>query len=153
MARKCKSFSFKKNLFYSQIFAVRVYLLIFRYVLDIPGGAFVGTPRPSHNNWFHILFNFIGPNNGEGFRIYHSHSGVLVANVTRYSFSSFSRIHGRIVIGRAFTAIDEDYSSVVMDDLLFFNQAVTDDEIKMLSRQVWGQKVRILGGQRCTLQW
>ena len=65
----------------------------------------VGTSRPSHNNWFHILFNFIGPNNGEGFRIYHS--GVLVANVTRYSFSSFSRIHGRIVIGRAFTAIDE----------------------------------------------
>ena len=101
----------------------------------MPGGGLivrVGPTRPANNDWFHIVLNFIGTNAGEGFRIYHG--GELVANSTRLISNRFPRIQGSIVIGRAFSTQDERYSSIQVDHLLFFNQALTEEEIKMLSR-------------------
>ena len=45
----------------------------FRYGLILPNGygfAHVDT-RSSRPHWFHVVLNIIGPNNGQGFRVYH----------------------------------------------------------------------------------
>ena len=43
---------------------------------------------------------------------------------------------GRIVLGRTFTDRDEKYSSVMIDDLTYFNQALTNEEIRTISYTV-----------------
>ena len=45
-----------------------------------------------------------------------------------------SKGNGRIVIGRHFSGSDGKYASVEMDELLFFNQALTEKEITLLSK-------------------
>ena len=40
---------------------------------------------------------------------------------------------GRIVIGKFFTNSDDRYSSIQMDDLCFFNRALSEAEITMMN--------------------
>ena len=90
-------------------------------------------PTRTFAGWFHKVFNFIGPNAGQGFTVYHD--GELVQNVTRKVafFRNFPR-KSRIVIGRFWTASEEFYSSVQVDELMFFNQPTTKEQVKMLSQ-------------------
>ena len=81
--------------------------------------------RPS--GWFHAVLNFMGTTT----TIYQDgvktiESGALIYHLTQGD--------GRIAVGRRFTELDEAYSSVQVDELLFFNQTLTDDEIIMLSK-------------------
>ena len=87
----------------------------------------ITNPQP---HWFHILFNFVGPNTGQGFTVYHD--GELVANIIRTRPITATSVDRRIVIGRWATDRDEFYSSLEMDELVFFNKALTDAEIRML---------------------
>ena len=43
---------------------------------------------------------------------------------------------GRIVIGRQLTRGDRDYASVEVDELLFFNEALSEDQIMMLKEHI-----------------
>ena len=62
-----------------------------------------------------MVFNFIGQNNGQGFRVYHD--GELATNVTRkYKLRNFPT-DGRIAIGKYYTDANGRYSSVLLDDL------------------------------------
>ena len=68
----------------------------------LPSGDFLDDPVPvptrNFAGWFHIVFNFIGPNDGQGFTVYHD--GELVQNATRKRpIRNFPR-NSRIVIGR-----------------------------------------------------
>ena len=107
----------------------------FRYVLILPNGFrsnFVHVPtRDTRPHWFHIVFNIIGPNDGEGFRIYHD--GKLVGNATSFDRIRSHAIDGRIVIGRFYTDHNSDYASFDMDELLFFNRSLTESEIQMMN--------------------
>ena len=60
------------------------------------------------------------------------HDGKLVLNVTRVRPSVNPSIDRRIVIGRLSTDVDDHYTTLEMDELLFFNQPLTDAEIRML---------------------
>ena len=86
--------------------------------------------KPS--GWIHVVLNFIGPNEGEGIRIYHD--GVQAGSKTTIGGKSKNNGNRRIVIGRNFAGSPDIHSSVQVDELLFFNEVLTDDEITMLSR-------------------
>ena len=102
----------------------------------LPSGDFLDDPVPvptrNFAGWFHIVFNFIGPNDGQGFTVYHD--GELVQNASRKRpIRNFPR-NSRIVIGRFWTASDQLYSSLHMDELMFFNQPMTKEQVKMFSQ-------------------
>ena len=43
---------------------------------------------------------------------------------------------GRVVVGRTFTDIDTAYSSIMMDELLFFNYKLNSEQIQMLYNNI-----------------
>ena len=83
--------------------------------------------------WFHIVFNIIGPNDGEGFTIYHD--GKLALNVTSFYRRRSHAFDGKIVIGNFFPDRDSqsNYASFEIDELLFFNKCLTKEEVQMLT--------------------
>ena len=87
-----------------------------------------GTPKPS--GWTHIVLNYLGPNNGQGIRIYYN--GTEVASDTTKTSHGFSAGHGRIVVGRYRTNRNDHYGNAQVDELIFFNQALSQDDITML---------------------
>ena len=101
------------------------------YAIRLPDGSFYaeGT-RPSA--WFHLVVNYIGPEEGGGIRVYYD--GVLVGSDTRKDVHTISEGNGQIAIGRFYNNNNKwRDGSVVVDDLILFNQALTDDEIQRLS--------------------
>ena len=63
------------------------------------------------------------------------HDGILVADrLGITSHPSVTAIDTKIVIGRRFTEVNDFYSSLQMDELLFFNCVSGDDDVKQLSR-------------------
>ena len=92
-------------------------------------------PKPS--GWFHVVVNFLGPNDGEGLRVHYD--GVELEALRgdpsrRHASSRAQNLESRILIGRLFYIIDNYYISVEADELFFFNQALTDPEITTLSQ-------------------
>ena len=79
-----------------------------------------------------MTVNFIGPNNGEGLRVYHD--GKLVANINRKWKYRLSSVDGRIVIGGLGIGFGNRYTSLHVDDLVFFNQPLSEEEIVMLNQ-------------------
>ena len=88
----------------------------------------------SSNEWVHEVINYVGPNNGDDFGIYHN--GDFIFNVTLFLTFTNQSIpsDGRIVIGRTRTNVNFNYASVQVDELLFFNKNLTEQEIMMLSQ-------------------
>ena len=103
-----------------------------RYAQAFPGGALAAqTTVPS--GWFHVVYNYIGPNNGEGVTIYHDGVEELwKADRTTHGYPAGS---GNVVIGRTSPSKDENYASVMMDELMFFNRKLTVEEIQILYNQ------------------
>ena len=77
---------------------------------------------------------YIGPNNGEGITLYID--GEQVASDTIKSGRSGSAEDGKIVVGRYFADRDERYSSVMVDELLFFNASLTNDDVQLIYNSV-----------------
>ena len=97
-----------------------------------PNGLFdVEIVRPS-SDWIHIVGNYIGPQDGQGIRIYYD--GIETGSDTTKDGDSEQVGEGRIVIGRLATDEDADYASVEVDELMFFNMKLTEPEIVMLSQ-------------------
>ena len=80
--------------------------------------------------------NYLGPNEGEGIRIYNN--GIEVRNDTTTGTGVCilepCLPDGQIVIGRAYTRMSTLYVSLEVDELAFFNTALSQDEITMLSQ-------------------
>ena len=70
-------------------------------------------------------------NNEQGITVYHN--GEHIRNATK-SFHQLGRVNGRIIIGKVGYMISSYYASVLVDGLLFFNRALTEEEITMLSQ-------------------
>ena len=100
-----------------------------RFWIYLPDGVFqVYPPRPT--GWTHVVLNYIGPNNGEGITVFYD--GVKVASDTNKPGGFSAAGDGRIVVGRITTTKDSSYASVQIDELLFFNQALSNDNINLL---------------------
>ena len=99
--------------------------------------CYVSIHNITYNEWIHIVLNYIGPNDEQGFGIYHN--AIQVENVMKRCFRLFSpRANRNIVVGRIYSEIDDAYSSVQVDELYFFNRVLTEAEIRMLSQDtVW----------------
>ena len=106
-------------------------LFVFRVDVWLTDGYFY-TSNPTPTGWFHIVLNYIGPNNGEGIRMFIN--GAEVASKTTKSVSSYtpSSGDGRIIVGRTFTNSYERYTSLQIDELVYFNQDLNTEEIIQL---------------------
>ena len=89
---------------------------------------FVNPSAPS--GWTQIVLNYLGPNDGDGIRIYYV--GVEVASDTAKSTHGFGAGDGRIVVGRYRTNLNSHYGNVQVDELIFFNEALMRDDIRIL---------------------
>ena len=69
---------------------------------------------PSTSNWVHAVMNFIGPNEGQGIRVYND--GNLIGNDTTKSNGAFPLSNGRIQIGR----VQYNYTGNLHLDSSFF---------------------------------
>ena len=77
--------------------------------------------------WTHMMMIYNGNGQGKGVTLYYN--GAEVKGSTTNGGGSFSAGDGRIVVGRFHTDEDERYSSVELDELIFFNRALSKDEI------------------------
>ena len=76
------------------------------------------------------MLNYLGPNDGQGIRIYYN--GTEVKSETTKVLRSRSAGDGRIVVGRVYTKRDDNYASMQIDELIFFNKALSTTEIQVL---------------------
>ena len=119
---------------YKYLILIIKIFLCFRFQVFFPDGVFY-TYYPNPSDWFHIVLNFIGPNNDEeGIWVYYN--GAEVVNDTFTYTNDWPDGDGRIVVGRQYTDDDKDYSSVQVDELTFFNKALRLDDIKLLYNTV-----------------
>ena len=104
-----------------------IFIICSRYGIHLSDGQFYGE-ADELGDWFHIVLNFIGPS--DGIRIYHE--GVKVLSDASKDEGNCTQGDRRIVIDRRFSGLDERYASVQRYGLLFFNEALTEDEIILL---------------------
>ena len=76
------------------------------------------------------MLNYIGPNDGEGIRMFID--GAEVRSSTTGSGRSASVGEGRIVVGRYYPDRDEHYASVQVDELIYFNAALTNEDVQSI---------------------
>ena len=108
--------------------------LISRFWVYLPDGAFQAYP-PRPTGWTHIVLNYFGPNNGEGLTVFYDGEKVGGDNSKNEELLSVSG-DGRIVVGRRWTDSDREYTSVQVDELIFFNQALSNENINSLDSVV-----------------
>ena len=97
------------------------------------GGSF-GVSHTKPTGWFHFVLNYIGPNDGEGIRVYYD--GIEVASYTTSGSGLNLSGVGRIVVGREYTDVNFYYTTLHLDELIFFNRSLTSDEITALATAV-----------------
>ena len=95
---------------------------MFRFSFFLQDGRFIADhSKPS--GWVHIVLNYLGPNNG--IKIYSD--GAEQADTNKQSLS-YSAGDGTIIIGRPFPNVDRNYGTFQIDELVFFNQALTPEK-------------------------
>ena len=81
--------------------------------------------------WIHMVLNYIGSGNGQGFRIYYNGEKLDGRNTKYSGGKSAPPSDGTVVVGK----FGSYYSSVDIDELLFFNVKLTGDQIWELYNQ------------------
>ena len=76
------------------------------------------------------MMNYIGPNDGQGIGIYYN--GQEVTSSTTKEEGVYPAGDGRTVVGRRYTDQDRGYTSMQIDELIFFNKALRATDIKLL---------------------
>ena len=96
--------------------------------MPILGGSFLySTDTPS--GWTHIILVYIGPEDAQGIRIYHN--GLQTGGSTgKNSRSNSPGGNSRVVVGRLIVDLDNFYPGLEMDELLFFNEKLTDQQVR-----------------------
>ena len=110
-----------------------------RYFVGLPDGPFYEYMSKS-DDWIHTIFNFIGSNDGEGIRIYSNGKQIKSEHLSRKTPGenfAFKGVEGnrKIAIGRYYSGSNQLAGSVHVDELLVFNHALTEAEIKILSKK------------------
>ena len=94
-------------------------------------GKFRAIVSDDFDGWFHMTMVIVGVNAGEGMKVYHNglikkEDGNLLPQDVDVSSV------GHLAIGRSFLDCDERYTSVDVDELLIFDVALTDQEVKAI---------------------
>ena len=100
--------------------------LFFRFVIYVLDGDFFTEVTPP-DSWTHIVLNFIGPNNGQGIRVYVN--GAEAASDTTKTSRLRNPADGRVYMGNSAL---EKYTSVDVDELLFFNYMLSDQQVMLI---------------------
>ena len=95
----------------------------------LPDAYFLAS-HPKHYVWIYIVLNYIGSNEAEGVRVYFD--GREVRSGTIKTAIPYSAEDGRIVVGREYTDIDDRYTSILVDELMYFNQSLSLVEIEAI---------------------
>ena len=80
--------------------------------------------------WTHLVLNYIGPNNGQGIQIYFN--GMQIGSDNTKSGTSYQPGDGRVILGRHHLR----YAGADVDELLFFNKTLSDQEIMDIKNMV-----------------
>ena len=78
-----------------------------------------------NDQWIHLVLNFIGPN--EGIKVFKD--GALVPGTSGRGTVHRPLGDGRLTLGRRYPHIDEYYSSVTLDEVVFLNRKLTAPEV------------------------
>ena len=81
-------------------------------------------------DWTHVVLNYIGTEDVQGNKIYID--GVDTESDFTLNDASQEEGDGRTVVGRYLTNVDDHYASVDIDELLFFNEALNDDQVSQI---------------------
>ena len=117
--------------------AILLYLktLLIRFHLELLDGNFWIPDLPVSLNWVHVVLNYIGPDEGtQGTRGYLD--GELKGTDTVKFQIHYQPGNARVVVGKDYTDLDTYYASVGVDDLFFFNQKLSDEQILLLKTMV-----------------
>ena len=99
--------------------------------MDLLDGEFYVALSKS-SEWTHVVLNYLGSN--EGIQIFFDEE-LKESDTTKALFTE-SAADGRIVVGRRYTDRNRLYGSIELDELIFFNQALTVDDIETLHQSV-----------------
>ena len=99
----------------------------------IRGGCGFFVDAPNSSVWFHVVFNFLGLNNNQA-AIAAYHDGVQVGNNSGSAISIIPDLFRAPIAVGVFNGWDRHYTSMQIDELVFFNRALTEDEIRILSQ-------------------
>ena len=102
----------------------------FRTLFYVSDGYFIKSGIRPSNGWFHVVINYFGANIRQGFKTYFN-GNLNVTSTTKFPHT-ITPSNGKIVIGRAYTEIDNVYTSMEVDELLFFNHTLTTQEVNSL---------------------
>ena len=100
--------------------------MLLRFVIYVLDGDFFTEITPPYS-WTHVVFNFIGPNNGQGIRIYVD--GVNTASDTIKTPRNRNAADGRVYAGNSAL---EKFTSVDLDELLFLNHKLSDQQVALI---------------------
>ena len=76
------------------------------------------------------MLTYIGPNRGQGIRLFKD--GALEDYDDSDWNRAFTAGDGRVIIGRRYVNRFYDYGHVEVDELIFFNKALQEDEVREL---------------------
>ena len=100
----------------------------------LPEGRFTTAIEQEPTNWTHVVLNYLGPEEGMGTRTYVD--GAYSAGDSSIGGEANPIGDSRLVIGKRNTALDKDYASAEVDEVLLFNAALNEEEIQILSAHV-----------------
>ena len=82
--------------------------------------------------WTHYVLNYIGPEDGQGIRIYLN--GIETGSGMRLGSATYPVGNGRVIIGKYYTDMNGFRNlEFTIDELLFFNTKLSDEEIEELN--------------------
>ena len=84
---------------------------------------------PRQSAWTHLVLNYIGSKNG----IKINENGRLVgSDVSKQPVSPYQTGSGKIVVGRKYTDSNQQYASIEIDELVFFNENLSNGKIQTI---------------------
>ena len=88
-----------------------------------------------------MVLNYIGPEHGQGFRIYNDGVKLVGGSTTSSpSGTNFTPLDGSVALGK----FRNEYSSVAINELLFFNNKLTDAQIRELYDEGYTKKTKVI---------
>ena len=113
-----------------KLFLAKIFRLSCRFLLALADRNFlINVAIPS--GWTHLGLNYIGPNNGQGIRVYYD--GAQAGSDKMKYPKTYQPGASRVILGRELINVDAGYASVDVDELFFFNEALSDQNIQHLN--------------------
>ena len=104
----------------------------FRFYVVLSDRQFEADYHQPATGWIHLVLNYIGPDAEPEMFI----NGKLVdSDLTKYTRSKPAG-DGRIVAGRGYTDVSEQYASAQVDEMIFSNRALKPSEVETLFSDV-----------------